>query len=539
MRSLVLLLCVGAAIGCGARTRLVVGTDAGSDRDAASRGGSGDADVGTADASDGASNDGESDAGITSSSCARGTWDDDRDATTPCIPWLDCAPGEHVASEGSPTSDRTCAACEEGTFSTSIDAALCLPWTPCGDGDVESVPGTTTTDRACTATSWTRQFGTGANDYAESVAIDDRGDVYVAGYVGRALPGQTHVGQADAFVRKYSPAGTELWTRQLGTTQYDTASTVVVDANENVFLVGSVQVALAGQTSAGESDAFVRKYAPDGTELWTRQFGTSDVDEARTAIVDSEGNLYVAGLTYGTFDAQTNAGAADVFVRKYAADGSALWTRELGTSDRELVGSLSIGQDGVLFVVAATAVRGTDALVRAFAPDGTELWTRRFETGFGENLCWAAVDAAGNFHFLGATHESLAGQPFAGGFDVAWRSYGPDGAALRTWQFGTEADDLPTAGLLDGEGNLYLAGRTGGAFPGQTHIGAADALVGERYGDGSDSWTHQFGTVAADEARSVVVDARGNVYVAGITLGRLPGQTRSGIVDAFVMRIVR
>ena len=42
--------------------------------------------------------------------------------------------------------------------------------------------------------------------------------VYVVGTTNGALPGQTAHGQNDVFVRKYDPAGNYLWTRQFGTT---------------------------------------------------------------------------------------------------------------------------------------------------------------------------------------------------------------------------------------------------------------------------------------------------------------------------------
>ncbi|GEM82083.1 hypothetical protein [Meiothermus hypogaeus] len=50
----------------------------------------------------------------------------------------------------------------------------------------------------------TRQFGTGKNDAAYALATN-AASIYVAGYVGGALPGQTHEGGEDAFWRKYSP----------------------------------------------------------------------------------------------------------------------------------------------------------------------------------------------------------------------------------------------------------------------------------------------------------------------------------------------
>src|SRR5262249_59490266 len=116
-------------------------------------------------------------------------------------------------------------------------------------------------------------------DLAFGVAVDASG-VYVAGDTDGTLPGQTGAGGRDAFVRKYDGAGNQLWTRQFGTSGFfDSALGVAVDASGG-FVAGFIDGTLPGQTSAGDIDAYVRKYDAAGNELWTRQFGTSAHDFA-------------------------------------------------------------------------------------------------------------------------------------------------------------------------------------------------------------------------------------------------------------------
>ncbi len=174
---------------------------------------------------------------------------------------------------------------------------------------------------------WIRQFGTFANDHTTDVAVDTSG-VYAAGYTGGALPGQSSSGSDDAFVRKYDGSGNELWTMQFGTSYYDYAQSVAVDASGNVYVAGLTSGALPGQTSSGGGDAFVRKYNGSGSELWTMQFGTSTYDEAYDVAVDTFDNVYVAGQTYGALPGQTSSGDGDAFLVKFVqptpVDGTAL-----------------------------------------------------------------------------------------------------------------------------------------------------------------------------------------------------------------------
>jgi len=107
---------------------------------------------------------------------------------------------------------------------------------------------------------WTRQFGTSASDSAWGVAIDTSGNVYVAGRTSGALPGQSSAGESDAFVRKYDGSGNELWTSQFGSSTSDYAYGVAVDISGNVYVVGNTWGALLGQSSSGNLDGFVAKY---------------------------------------------------------------------------------------------------------------------------------------------------------------------------------------------------------------------------------------------------------------------------------------
>ena len=76
-----------------------------------------------------------------------------------------------------------------------------------------------------------------------------------------------------------------------------------------------------GNTSAGNYDLYVVKYNSSGTKQWTKQLGTSSIDNANGVATDSSGTVYVTGGTYGGLDGNTSAGGSDLFVVKYDSDG--------------------------------------------------------------------------------------------------------------------------------------------------------------------------------------------------------------------------
>ena len=394
--------------------------------------------------------------------------------------------------------------------------------------------------------SWIDQFGTPEFDMARGVAVDGTGSVYVVGRTAGSLPGQTSSGGNDAFLRKYDPEGMEVWTHQFGTPDGDEAFGVVADGAGSVYVVGSTSGTLPGQTQSGSTDAFVRKYDAAGMELWTRQFGSTDGLLARGVAVDAAGNAYVVGWGVGALPGQTWSGNNDAFLRKYDPDGTAIWTRQFGTSGSDVTYGVAVDGPGYAHVAGdtngvfpgQTSSGIGDAFLRKYDPDGTEVWTRQFGTSAHDRAEAVLVDEVGTVYGVGYTDGTLSGQTSAGLRDAFIRKYDPAGSEVWTRQFGTSGPDEAIGAGMDASGSPYVAGGTDGSLSGQTSAGGFDAFVRKYDGAGNAVWTHQFGGPNQDVARTgPAVDAAGSLYVAGDTSGILPGQTPAGYIDAFVAKI--
>src|SRR5262245_1908090 len=75
------------------------------------------------------------------------------------------------------------------------------------------------------------------------------------------------------------------------------------------------------------------RLVPDAAVLtWARQFDTmAPTPPINGAAADRTGNAYVIGITERALPGQTSAGFSDSYLRKYAADGSVVWTRQFGS----------------------------------------------------------------------------------------------------------------------------------------------------------------------------------------------------------------
>ena len=136
-------------------------------------------------------------------------------------------------------------------------------------------------------------------DRVNGIATDADGNVYLAGET-EGSPAGANRGDFDAWVAKYDAEGTELWARQIGSDDFDNARSVAVDASGNVYLAGSTSGALAGRPRSS-SNAWAMKLDASGTEIWRRQFGTVNGTPAQAVAADLAGNAFVAGYTTGAF----------------------------------------------------------------------------------------------------------------------------------------------------------------------------------------------------------------------------------------------
>jgi len=165
---------------------------------------------------------------------------------------------------------------------------------------------------------WTKQLGTSSIDLGHSVSTDSSGNIYVTGRTSGILDGNTNPGNwSDIILVKYDSSGTRQWTKQLGSSLNDLGDGVTTDTSGNIYVTGSTGGDLDGNTNSGESDIFLVKYNSSGTKQWTEQLGTSESDYGSGVTTDTSGNIYVTGSTEGGLDGNTSSGNNDIFLVKY------------------------------------------------------------------------------------------------------------------------------------------------------------------------------------------------------------------------------
>ncbi|WP_432798975.1 SBBP repeat-containing protein [Poriferisphaera sp. WC338] len=281
---------------------------------------------------------------------------------------------------------------------------------------------------------WSDQLGSSASDLYLDVAQGLGGNVVAVGSTLGNIIG-TNAGSRDVLIRKYSSTGSALWTRQFGGTSLDTGNGVAIDHVGNIYVVGQTSTHLGVGGSVGE-DAFVRKYSSTGTEMWTRQIGGLG-NEDGVAITVRHGDVYITGHTTGSVEG-TNAGGTDMFASKIdGTTGGVAWTKQFGTSGDDVGGAIAVDADGHVFIHGRTGgalggahLGGIDAFLMELAADGTQLWSDQYGTIADEGGDGISLDDLGNVYVTGRTEGTVDtfGGSHLGGEDGYLRKY--SGAAI-------------------------------------------------------------------------------------------------------------
>ena len=368
---------------------------------------------------------------------------------------------------------------------------------------------------------WSTYFGGSENDYGDSVATDDLGNVYVSGTTnssGWVAGGYdtSYGGYYDAFVVKLSNAGSHIWSTYLGGNKDDWGVGMDVDGSGSVYVTGSTLS--AGWVAGGwdtsynggtyEGDAFVVKLSPNGGHIRSTYLGGSNDDSATGLVVSGSGNIYVTGTTYsagwlsGGWDTSLS-GPSDGFVAKLSNAGIPIWSSYLGGNSFEIAWGVAVNDSGDAYVVGYTDSSnwvsggwdtsfngGADAFVVKLSTTGVHLWATYLGGSGNDYGDGVAVDNSGGVYATGATKSSGW---VSGGWDTTWN-------------------------------------------------GEADGFLIRLSSTGSHLWSSYLGGGGYDEGYSIALGSEGDLYVAGYTpsSGWVSGgwdTTYNGGDDAFVVRV--
>jgi hypothetical protein len=174
----------------------------------------------------------------------------------------------------------------------------------------------------------------------------------------------------DVFLVKTDSDGDTIWTRMYGGTEYDRARSAQ-QTPDGYIVVGETE-----SFGSGESDIWLLKTNRDGDTVWTRTYGGTEQDKGYSVQPTPDGHYVSAGWTRSH-----GAGGCDVWLIKTDAGGNTIWAKTYGGSSNDCGLSVQVTSDSGYIVSGWSIPDGAPAadayLVRTDA-DGDTLWTKTF-----------------------------------------------------------------------------------------------------------------------------------------------------------------
>lgn len=327
---------------------------------------------------------------------------------------------------------------------------------------------------------------------------------------------------------------------RVATSSDDLALDVVFDSStRQVFVGGLTQHTLGGVSGPV---GLVLRHRPATGNQNVFGMGSERVTGVGGLSIYSGGDLAVAGIQ----PKMNNPGVSPVLLR---TDRSLTQSWKASSSSVGLHSAVAVGgannRAHTIGLEKPSSELSLNLAVTSYDSSGMEQWKKTY--GFGPlsgmgNLRLGGIDIAGSaLYAFSSTNESIRGKSPVGQRDAVLIRYTSSGSESWVRMIGSSGEDRGTAVAIDPQrGDVYVAGWTIGALKGQTSSGGRDIFIAKFDGAGTRQWLKQIGSPKDDRAQDIVFDSHNDqVVLVGGTDGNLLSNTSNGGEDAFVARFDR
>jgi len=354
---------------------------------------------------------------------------------------------------------------------------------------------------------WAKTIGNGGGTdwiLSHGITVDSSGNVYGTGGFGGTIdfdpgPGVANMTRAygSGFVWKLDSDGNFVWAK--ATSQFGTGYGIAVDGSGNVYTVGCFVGTVdfdpgpgtANLTEAGGNDLFIWKLDSTGTFVWAKRSGGTELDCAKSVVLDAAGNVYTAGHFRGVSDFDpgqgtvnlNSGGEADIFVQKLDSSGNFVWAKTMGGIGNDRGFGIAVDTSSNVY----TYGNFEDTVDFDAGPGVTEMT--------GDGIFVQKLDSTGSFLWAkSVVGARTAANPFRGS-GIAVDTVGD---VYMTGSFWSMVDFNPGVGTA----NLTSDGHT-------------DAFVLKLDSSGNYAWVKAFSGPLQIAGTSIAVHPSGDVFTLG------------------------
>lgn len=198
-----------------------------------------------------------------------------------------------------------------------------------------------------------KQFGTSNSDEIFDIKLDLNDDLYVVGKIGDTFNSMIFNGSDDGFLAKINRKTWNIeFTKSIGTTGSDMYKSLIMDSEQNIYVLGFIGNSLNGHILMGTSDCILSKYTHSGNLFFTKFFGSTGTDQCNEIRISSKKELFVIGSANGVIDGVTTL-SDDIFIAGFSTCGHNFLTKIIGETYQD-IGKRIIIKDQYYYALSET-----------------------------------------------------------------------------------------------------------------------------------------------------------------------------------------
>jgi len=357
------------------------------------------------------------------------------------------------------------------------------------------------------------------------------------------------------------------WAFHCPTRGQTTATSIVLDQNENSYITGSFDSIVDfdpgpgtyNLSSNGLVDIFIQKIDSSGNLVWVYSFGSSGGDSGNSITIDNQGDIYITGTFRGTIDFNPGIGISNltvpptsswgIFILKLDANGNFIWAKSIDDGSGNSIevdsfnnvyitggfggGTIDFDPGPGVYNLTSTTIN-RDVFVLKLTSNGDFIWAVGYGSSANEAGLDIHIDNAYNVYISGyfKTGTVVDFNPGTGIYNLI--SNGNDDAFIQKldssgvfiWakSFGGTGYEIVKDVVTDNNGNVYAIGQfdwtvdfdpSPGVFNLISLGGNADNFVVKLDVNGNFVWANSTGGLNVDITTDIEIDDFGDLYISG------------------------
>lgn len=217
--------------------------------------------------------------------------------------------------------------------------------------------------------------------------------------------------------------GRVLWVKQVGSSGPEDGASVAVDSDDNLIAVGSFYqtITLAPGSelrSDGLADIYITKLASStGEPIWQKRVGGTGSEQVHGVVVDALNNIYILGTSSGTVDfGDGPRSSIGTFLLKLDENGVFHWVHtRIGTAHKLAISGDTVVTTGFFtgsVTIDATTFTSPIAtpnfyVLKMSAATGATAWAKPFGAANAAQSSDIAIDGDGSIVLVGFFYERV------------------------------------------------------------------------------------------------------------------------------------